>query len=63
MDAEGRLKAPPMPETLEEIARDYESCGAFMRRKDASNEKPSPILEAKDVLRIALAQMRVGPKV
>lgn len=48
-----------MPETLEEIARDYEPCGASMRRKDASNEKPSPILDAKDVLRIALAQLEV----
>lgn len=48
-----------MPETLEEIARDYEPCGASMRRKDASNEKPSPILDAKDVLRIALAQLDV----
>lgn len=56
---DSRNKAPPMPETLEELARDYEPCGASLRRKDASPLRPSPVLDAKDVLRIALAQLDI----
>ncbi len=45
------------PTTLEEIARDFVPCGmGTLRRKDASNAKPSCLLGAKDVLRIGLAQ-------
>lgn len=45
-----------MPETIEEIARDYIACGGLIRRKDASPKSPSPVLSAMDVVQIALAQ-------
>jgi hypothetical protein len=39
--------------TVKELMSDYERCGSFLRRKDASVKNPSPIFTFDDVLKIA----------
>ena len=43
--------------TKQEVAfedlKDYVACGNLLRRRDASVEKPSPVLDAKEVLELA----------
>lgn len=44
--------------TLEELLQDYEPCGESLRRKDAGPTKPSPVLTAADVLKVAAEVLR-----
>jgi len=39
--------------TAEELLNEWEQCGAYLRRKDASPEKPSILLTMRDILEIA----------
>lgn len=40
--------------SLAELERDFEPCGGFLRRRGCTPKKPSVILTAADVLRMAL---------
>lgn len=44
--------------TLEELLKEYVPVGAYLRRRDASSNKPSPVLSAKDVLEIAAKELK-----
>lgn len=43
--------------TIKELNEDYEMAWHFLRRKDASISKPSPLYDASDVLKIAVAEI------
>ena len=44
--------------TIKELSTDYEECGKFLRRKDASVDNPSPLFTASDVLRMAKDELK-----
>jgi hypothetical protein len=43
--------------TIAELSRDYEVAGHFLRRKDASAKKPSPLFSVGEVLEIAKREL------
>lgn len=45
------MESPPL--TIGELQKDWEQAGPFLRRRDASPKKPSPLLSIADVLGIA----------
>jgi hypothetical protein len=40
------------PTTLEELLRDFEPCGGYLRRKDCTVQKPSCLLTVMDVVEL-----------
>lgn len=42
------------PSSLDELQRDFESCGGYLRRKGCSPKKPSILLNAQAVLELAI---------
>lgn len=49
------------PTSLAELRDEFEPCGGFLRRKGCTSERPSIVLDAADVLRLALRFAQESP--